>query len=73
MLLAVLKHWPEYGPSLFFRMGKSLNGDQFVKFMSGDAGFWIKAKVILSMPKSRCQGSYQSKSRKVKKSRTAIA
>ena len=74
MLLAVLKHWPEYGPSLFFRMGKSLNGDQFVKFMSGDAGFWIKAKVILSMPKKPfIKVLTNPKLRKLKKSRTAIA
>ena len=74
MLLAVLKHYPEYGPSLFFRMGKSLSGDQFVKFMSGDAGFWIKAKVILSMPKMPfIKVLTNPKLRKVKKSRTAIA
>ena len=74
MLLAVLKHWPEYGPSLFLRMGKSLSGDQFVKFMSGDAGFLIKAKVILSMPKMPfIKVLTNPKLRKVKKSRTAIA
>ena len=51
VLLTVLRHWPEQGPNLFVRMGKALTGDQFVKFMTGDAGWWIKMKVILSMPK----------------------
>lgn len=74
MLLAVLKHWPEYGPNLFFKMGKALTGDQFVKFMSGDAGILIKLKVILSMPKIPfIKVLANPKLRKVKKTRTAIA
>jgi len=74
MLLAVLKHWPENGPELFFRMGKALNGDQFVKFMSGDAGILVKMKVILSMPKIPfIKVLANPKLRKMKKTRTAIA
>lgn len=51
VLLTVLKNWPEHGPNMFLRMGKSLTGDQFVRFLSGQASWWIRAKVVLSMPK----------------------
>ena len=51
VLLTVLRHWPEYGPNLFSSMAKTLTGDQFVKFLSGDAGWWIRLKVIFAMPK----------------------
>ena len=32
-------------------MGKALNGEQFAKFLSGDAGWWIRLKVVFAMPK----------------------
>ena len=51
VLLTVLQHWPEQGPQMFVKMAKALSGDQFVKFMNGDAGWWIRIKVILAMPK----------------------
>ncbi|DAC56961.1 MAG TPA: lycopene cyclase [Candidatus Poseidoniaceae archaeon] len=51
VFLTVLKYWPEHGPNMFLRMGKALSGDQFVKFMSGDAGWLIRLKVIFAMPK----------------------
>ena len=51
VMLTVLRHWPELGPKMFIRMSKALTGDQFVKFLSGDAGWWIRLKVIFSMPK----------------------
>jgi lycopene beta-cyclase len=51
VLLTVLKQWPEQGSRMFIRMAKALNGDQFVNFLSGDAGFWTRLKVILAMPK----------------------
>ena len=51
VLLTVLKQWPEQGPTMFIRMAKALNGDQFVNFLSGDAGFWTRLKVIFAMPK----------------------
>ena len=47
----MLKHWPEYGARIFLGMGKALNGEQFAKFLSGDAGWWIRLKVIFAMPK----------------------
>ena len=51
IFLTVLKHWPEYGARIFLGMGKALNGEQFAKFLSGDAGWWIRLKVIFAMPK----------------------
>ncbi len=51
VLLTVLRHWPEHGPNLFSNMARALTGDQFVQFLSGDAGWWIRLKVIFSMPK----------------------
>jgi lycopene beta-cyclase len=51
VLLTVLRHWPQHGPNLFSSMARTLTGDQFVKFLSGDAGWWIRLKVIFSMPK----------------------
>ena len=51
VLLTVLKQWPEQGPKMFIRMAKALNGDQFVNFLSGDAGLWTRLKVIFAMPK----------------------
>ena len=51
VLLTVLRHWPEHGPNMFSSMARTLTGDQFVKFLSGDAGLWIRLKVIFSMPK----------------------
>ena len=51
ILLTVLKQWPDQGPKMFIRMAKALTGDQFVNFLSGDAGVWTRLKVIFAMPK----------------------
>lgn len=51
VLLTVLRYWPEHGPNLFSKMARALTGDQFVQFLSGDAGWWVRLKVIFSMPK----------------------
>ena len=51
VLLTVLRHWPNQGPKLFGRMAASLTGDQFIRFMSGQAGWGLRMKVILAMPK----------------------
>ena len=51
ILLTVLKHWPEHGPNIFLRMGKALSGEQFVNFLSGDASWWLRLRVIFAMPK----------------------
>ena len=51
VLLTVLRNWPQQGPKLFGRMASSLSGDEFVRFMSGQANWRLRLKVILAMPK----------------------
>ena len=51
ILLLILKHWPSHAPTIFSRMGKRLNGDQFARFLSGDVDWKLRLKVIFSMPK----------------------
>ncbi len=51
VMLTVLENYPNIGPDIFYRMGKSLSGDQFAKFMSGDITWGLRLKVITSMPK----------------------
>ena len=51
VLLAVLRHWPHQGPILFSRMAQSLSGEKFIRFMSGKAGWWLRFKVMMAMPK----------------------
>ena len=51
VLLAVLRHWPHQGPILFGRMAKSLSGEEFIRFMSGQAGWGLRFKVMMAMPK----------------------
>ena len=51
VLLTVLRNWPQQGPKLFRRMSSSLSGDEFVRFMSGQANWRLRLKVIMAMPK----------------------
>ena len=51
VLLAVLRHWPHQGPILFGRMARSLSGEEFIRFMSGQAGWRLRFKVMMAMPK----------------------
>ena len=51
VLLAVLRHWPQQGPVLFGRMAQSLSGEEFIRFMSGKAGWGLRFKVMMAMPK----------------------
>ncbi len=51
VLLTVLRNWPQQGPKLFARMAASLTGDEFVRFMSGQANWRLRFKVIMAMPK----------------------
>ena len=51
VLLTVLRHWPEHAPELFLRMAKSLSGDEFARFLSGEAGWGLRLKVVMAMPK----------------------
>ena len=51
VLLTVLRHWPERAPDLFLRMGRALQGDEFARFLGGEADWPLRLKVILAMPK----------------------
>ena len=51
VLLSVLRHWPETAPELFLRMGRALSGDEFARFLSGEAGWSLRLKVVMAMPK----------------------
>ena len=51
VLLSVLRHWPERAPELFLRMARTLDGDEFARFLSGEADWFLRLKVILAMPK----------------------
>ena len=52
IFLEVLHKDPKLGPKLFTSMAKALNGTEFARFMSGDAGLFILLKTILAMPKT---------------------
>ena len=52
VLLTVLRHWPEWAPELFQRMGRALDGDEFARFLSGEADWPLRLKVIIAMPKA---------------------
>ena len=51
VLLSVLRHWPQHAPELFLRMGRALSGDEFALFLSGEAGWRLRLKVVMAMPK----------------------
>ena len=51
VLLVVLKHWPQHGPSMFSRMATGLSGEEFIRFMSGQATWRLRLKVMMTMPK----------------------
>lgn len=51
VLLTVLRHWPETAPELFLRMGKALTGDEFARFLNGEADWRLRLKVVMAMPK----------------------
>ncbi len=38
-------------PSYFLRMARKLSGDEFALFLSGEANWRLRVKVVLSMPK----------------------
>ena len=52
VLLTVLRHWPERAPELFLQMGRALDGDEFARFLSGEADWPLRLKVIMAMPKA---------------------
>ncbi|NCF49009.1 MAG: lycopene cyclase [Bacteroidetes bacterium] len=51
VFLTVLRNWPDRAPDLFMRMARALSGDQFARFLSGEAGWALRLKVIIAMPK----------------------
>ena len=51
VFITVLRHKPETAPELFLRMANALDGDQFALFLSGEAGWWLRFKVMMAMPK----------------------
>ena len=51
VLLRVLRTFPQLAPELFLRMATALSGDEFATFLSGEAGWRLRLKVILAMPK----------------------
>ena len=51
VFLSVLKSNPEKAPLLFLKLAKSLNGDAFARFLSGDTRISDYALVVYSMPK----------------------
>lgn len=51
VFIAVLRYWPALAPALFLRMARALNGDEFALFLSGEANWVLRLKVIWVMPK----------------------
>ena len=51
IFLAVLRRHPELAPDIFTAMVAALTGDEFARFLSGEAGVKTWAKVIMAMPK----------------------
>jgi lycopene beta-cyclase len=51
VFITVLRHRPEVAPELFLRMANALNGDEFSLFLSGEAGWSLRLKVVMAMPK----------------------
>jgi lycopene beta-cyclase len=50
IFLSVLRHQPQYAPRIFSALAKSLTGDEFAKFLSGEASSKMRLKVIFAMP-----------------------
>jgi lycopene beta-cyclase len=51
VFITVLRQRPEVAPKLFLRMAKALDGDEFALFLSGEAGWCLRLKVVMAMPK----------------------
>ena len=51
LFVTVLRNWPGVAAELFLRMARELSGDEFALFLSGEANWRLRAKVVLSMPK----------------------
>ena len=51
VFLMVLRRRPALAPWLFLRMGRALAGEEFARFMAGEADMRLRLKVIMAMPK----------------------
>ena len=51
VFITVLKRWPKAAPTIFLNMSQVLNGDEFALFLSGEANWSLRLKIILAMPK----------------------
>ena len=51
VLLTVLRHWPHYAPNLFTRRAQGRTGEEFIRFMTGNASWRLRFKVMRAMPK----------------------
>lgn len=51
VFLKVLKARPRLAPRLFLRMARALSGDDMARFLSGEADWGLRFKVIWAMPK----------------------
>jgi lycopene beta-cyclase len=51
VFITVLRQRPEIAPKLFLRMANVLDGDEYALFLSGEAGWRIRLKVVMAMPK----------------------
>ncbi len=51
IFINVINEFPLLAPKIFSTLAKTLNGDEWAKFMSGNSNLLIICKIILSMPK----------------------
>ncbi|MDG2034565.1 MAG: lycopene cyclase family protein [Rhodospirillales bacterium] len=51
VFVTVMRQWPTAAPNIFMRMARGLTGDEFAIFLSGEATWHLRLKVILAMPK----------------------
>ncbi|MAI06776.1 MAG: hypothetical protein CBC47_06620 [Alphaproteobacteria bacterium TMED87] len=52
IFLDVLKNNNNKAPEIFLNMFKSLNGDEFARFMNGYSSLWVKGKIINAQEKN---------------------
>jgi len=50
IFLSVLRYQPRYAPKIFTALAGSLTGDEFARFLSGEANISLRAKVVAAMP-----------------------
>ncbi len=51
VFVTVMREWPAAAPNIFMRMARGLTGDEFALFLSGEATWPMRLKVIFAMPK----------------------